>query len=790
MNRLIRSAVLALALIAGAGPAFAQSAPAFPQTLPANTVVGRLGIGPGPAQAIPFDVLVSSLSRSAHIMLGPNNLLDVGNITTARNNLIPANSLTLSQFPIIGAHTVLGSVAGGTPAALPLTGISGLITSWTGPLNNGNCPIIGTSGNLQDSGAPCGTGTQQGFIQDFVGDLAGGTDFTAGTTTTLTMKSVSFTGAIATTTLTASSVTGTFVKGQVISGAGITAGTTITALVSGAGGAGTYTISPSQTVSSEAMTAALPPPSNSALIVTFDGVLQANNTYSLTNTTVTFNAAILSGTSVVEMRWYANTSGINTTSTLAWTGGQSYFGDALFCSGRPWVDVRCFGAVGDGFTNDSPAFQAAADYVVAHYGSGEVRVSLSTNPYCLNQGVTVNTGVTTNGGVRFVGTGLQNTVVSACGHNVTLFFINNQSSALEKMTLCGYGCNATDPLFTGTPPTNPVIRLGPNSSNTRLQDLAISGGSQSIALQGSNYVVDHVSASGAYGDGAHGNAMLYGINGGGWIANSYFDQDWPVSRPAHGSGIGGWALSTAYALGTPVTVTCNSRTWYLQVKTAGTTGLGQPNCAPYGVDIHDGSVVWQLGPPQTFYCAQFDTGSSEVYVHHSDFTCAALYNIATTNTFAGTPPGGINFDHVTPGAGIQGNINLASGNGITLDFVEVSNCLFAGCTGISANAGGNVTMTGTRCINFISYCTVLFGGVNNAVIGQNSNSADIADIQVQAGVSNFALTANIHGSGSGAAISVQTGSSDRFSITGNLCNSASFFNGATGTHTLVQSSCP
>jgi phage tail sheath protein FI len=59
-----------------------------------------------------------------------------------------------------------------------------------------------------------------------------------------------FTGTIATTTLTVTGVTaGTIAVGNTISGTGITAGTTITALVSGTGGTGTYTISTSQTVS-------------------------------------------------------------------------------------------------------------------------------------------------------------------------------------------------------------------------------------------------------------------------------------------------------------------------------------------------------------------------------------------------------------------------------------------------------------------------------------------------------------------------------------------------------------
>jgi hypothetical protein len=74
--------------------------------------------------------------------------------------------------------------------------------------------------------------------------------------TTVTSGGASFTGAISGTTLTASAVTGTIAVGQTVSGAGVTAGTTISSLGSGTGGAGTYTVNHSQTVSSEAMTSA------------------------------------------------------------------------------------------------------------------------------------------------------------------------------------------------------------------------------------------------------------------------------------------------------------------------------------------------------------------------------------------------------------------------------------------------------------------------------------------------------------------------------------------------------
>lgn len=64
------------------------------------------------------------------------------------------------------------------------------------------------------------------------------------------------TGSIAGTTLTVTAVSsGALRVGLALSGTGVTAGTTITALGTGTGGAGTYTVSASQTVSSTSITA-------------------------------------------------------------------------------------------------------------------------------------------------------------------------------------------------------------------------------------------------------------------------------------------------------------------------------------------------------------------------------------------------------------------------------------------------------------------------------------------------------------------------------------------------------
>jgi len=106
--------------------------------------------------------------------------------------------------------------------------------------------------------------------------------------TSVSTATCSFTGVISTTTLTASAVTGTIAVGQVITGTGVTAGTVITALGTGTGGAGTYTVSASQTVSSTTIT-----------VVGLDFLSIPSWVKRIT---VMFNGVSTNGTSVVQVQ--------------------------------------------------------------------------------------------------------------------------------------------------------------------------------------------------------------------------------------------------------------------------------------------------------------------------------------------------------------------------------------------------------------------------------------------------------------------------------------------------------
>ena len=93
------------------------------------------------------------------------------------------------------------------------------------------------------------------------------------------------TGSISGTTLTVSAVTsGTLKIGQTIEGSGVTDGTIITAFVSGSGGAGTYTVSASQTVSSTTIYAI-----NWSVLPSTDGAFEGGGTVDISDNYFVYN---------------------------------------------------------------------------------------------------------------------------------------------------------------------------------------------------------------------------------------------------------------------------------------------------------------------------------------------------------------------------------------------------------------------------------------------------------------------------------------------------------------------
>lgn len=158
----------------------------------------------------------------------------------------------------------------------------------------GTSTFTGSLGNVTTGTISSGNITSSGTVADATGTLrplVSGTSVSTATT--------SFTASISGTTMTVTAVaSGTIAVGQVITGTGVTAGTVITALGTGTGSTGTYTVSASQTVASTT--------------ITIVGVDFLNIPSWVKRITVMFNGVSTNGTNLYLLQ--IGTSGVATTS--------------------------------------------------------------------------------------------------------------------------------------------------------------------------------------------------------------------------------------------------------------------------------------------------------------------------------------------------------------------------------------------------------------------------------------------------------------------------------------------
>ena len=156
-------------------------------------------------------------------------------------------------FPIVNGQTQYTIGQGGEIGS----NFTGTFSGNTLTVNTINSGAIALGMTITGQGISAGT-TIVAFKSG-----AGGNVNEAGTYTTNTSQTTVapiFTGSISGTTLTVTAVTQGFIGvGSILSGSGISSGTTITALVSGTGGTGTYTVGTTQTASSTTITGTITP---------------------------------------------------------------------------------------------------------------------------------------------------------------------------------------------------------------------------------------------------------------------------------------------------------------------------------------------------------------------------------------------------------------------------------------------------------------------------------------------------------------------------------------------------
>jgi len=164
--------------------------------------------------------------------------------------------VTVGGFGWVNGNVIQGFSTGVAPDGIISNELQATITTWLAETTytiNAGLPVVPYSGG--DFWVKMVGSATRG--QKVFADLStGAVSMAAAAGTSPTSGGSGSASTISGTTLTVGgTVTGTpFKVGQTISGSGVTAGTYITALGTGTGGAGTYTVSVSQTVGSTAIT--------------------------------------------------------------------------------------------------------------------------------------------------------------------------------------------------------------------------------------------------------------------------------------------------------------------------------------------------------------------------------------------------------------------------------------------------------------------------------------------------------------------------------------------------------
>ncbi|HEV8680511.1 MAG TPA: glycosyl hydrolase family 28-related protein, partial [Stellaceae bacterium] len=192
--------------------------------------------------------------------------------------------------------------------------------------------------------------------------------------------------------------------------------------------------------------------------------------------------------------WGASAQSPGNFSTLSATGTATLNGDVLMCSGRPWIDVRCNGALGDGSNDDTAAIQTTIDSAIlnnwpVHVPAGTYKVTAPLTIDYAGQASSgfrlISEGATLDG--RTIGSGpvvqvecSGGTIASPIGcfyfkEEGTLFILGDSAATNLATLTAGHGAGATVLAVSTTAPFYP-------------------GGTVNIALQNGGSFASPVSA--------------------------------------------------------------------------------------------------------------------------------------------------------------------------------------------------------------------------------------------------------------------------------------------------------
>jgi hypothetical protein len=254
-------------------------------------------------------VAFSQQAQLVNMSLLSNISFLVGSLGTQDYNTVNITGGTINGVTITGSNIATNSGGTGQTSLTP----NSVLTAGSTSTSAVNLVSPGQLGNVLTSTAGATVNATALVSGTQYSVLTLGTTLAAGFVA-VGATSTSITGSIAGTTLTVTAGSGVAI-GQILSGTGVTANTTITALGTGTGGAGTYTVSASQTVSSTTITALNP-------TFTATGQATGNGTVQVTTWTSSTPATINLLTAMTAKAY--NWNGLTTNTSLDFTGIPSW----------------------------------------------------------------------------------------------------------------------------------------------------------------------------------------------------------------------------------------------------------------------------------------------------------------------------------------------------------------------------------------------------------------------------------------------------------------------------------
>jgi len=439
---------------------------------------------------------------------------------------------------------------------------------------------------------------------------------------------------------------------------------------------------------------------NASLVASNGGIVYSTaSAFAVLSGTATSGRCLLSGSNTAPS-WSAcpggsvsSVSNVDGTLTISPTTGaviaslnlgntNSWTGDQLFGSGRPWCDVRAQGAKGDAATDDSAAFAACRTILTFGggnaYGTIYVPVGNGGARYCLFSGFAMQAGdsLILEGEASIVD-------LSTCNHNgVTLVTLSGLPSQIRNFTLFGYGGLQTEGVSGGSVPSNPALLIQNCSNGCLVQNIITYGGSRGLELRcGANDVyLDHMFVTLAYNNSLAYEGCASGAIGA-WWNRVQLDQT-AGSSGGYGSIAGtlppAWASSHSYAANAVV----SSNGYYFQTAAGGTSGGTPPTLHSYNSSFSDGGVSWLLLAPTSFYALLLDSYSNQNFFRYMDFDGPYTNAIISLNTLSAAAPTLTTISDSNAGATFGDVFDLQQGNGFSVVNSTFGACLSTSCIAI------------------------------------------------------------------------------------------------------------